>query len=276
MEQVLKTMLENVRAKSPLVHNITNYVTVNDVANVLLAAGGSPIMSDDANDVEDITSICGGLNINIGTLNKNTIPSMFLAGKKANALGHIVLLDPVGAGASRLRTDTANRLMQEVRFDAVRGDISEVKTLCTGSGSTKGVDADAVDAVTEANLDNGVQLVKTFAAQTGCIITVTGAIDLVSDGERCWCIRNGRAEMSRITGTGCQLSALMTAFLVANPDRKLDAAAAAVCMMGLAGEIGWANMQPGDGNSTYRNRIIDAIFNMTGDALEEGAKYELR
>ena len=276
MEQVLKTMLENVRAKSPLVHNITNYVTVNDVANVLLAAGGSPIMSDDADDVEDITSICGGLNINIGTLNKNTIPSMFLAGKKANALGHIVLLDPVGAGASRLRTDTANRLMQEVRFDAVRGNISEIKTLCTGSGSTKGVDADAVDAVTEANLDNGVQLVKTFAAQTGCIIAVTGAIDLVSDGERCWCIRNGRAEMSRITGTGCQLSALMTAFLVATPDRKLDAAAAAVWMMGLAGEIGWANMQPGDGNSTYRNRIIDAIFNMTGDALEEGAKYELR
>ena len=276
MEQVLKTMLENVRAKSPLVHNITNYVTVNDVANVLLAAGGSPIMSDDADDVEDITSICGGLNINIGTLNKNTIPSMFLAGKKANALGHIVLLDPVGAGASRLRTDTANRLMQEVRFDAVRGNISEIKTLCTGSGSTKGVDADAVDAVTEANLDDGVQLVKTFAAQTGCIIAVTGAIDLVSDGARCWCIRNGRVEMSRITGTGCQLSALMTAFLVANPDRKLDAAAAAVCMMGLAGEIGWANMQPGDGNSTYRNRIIDAIFNMTGDALEEGAKYELR
>ena len=276
MEQILKTMLENVRAKTPLVHNITNYVTVNDVANVLLAAGGSPIMSDDADDVEDITSICGGLNINIGTLNKNTIPSMFLAGKKANALGHIVLLDPVGAGASRLRTDTANRLMQEVRFDAVRGNISEIKTLCTGSGSTKGVDADAVDAVTEANLDNGVQLVKTFAAQTGCIIAVTGAIDLVSDGERCWCIRNGRAEMSRITGTGCQLSALMTAFLVANPDHKLDAAAAAVCMMGLAGEIGWANMQPGDGNSTYRNRIIDAIFNMTGDALEKGAKYELR
>ena len=276
MEQILKTMLENVRAKTPLVHNITNYVTVNDVANVLLAAGGSPIMSDDADDVEDITSICGGLNINIGTLNKNTIPSMFLAGRKANELGHIVLLDPVGAGASRLRTDTANRLMQEVRFDAVRGNISEIKTLCTGSGTTKGVDADAVDAVTEANLDNGVALVKTFAAQTGCIIAVTGAIDLVSDGERCWCIRNGRAEMSRITGTGCQLSALTTAFLVANPDRKLDAAAAAVCMMGLAGEIGWANMQPGDGNSTYRNRIIDAIFNMTGDALEEGAKYELR
>lgn len=276
MEQILKTMLENVRAKTPLVHNITNYVTVNDVANVLLAAGGSPIMSDDADDVEDITSICGGLNINIGTLNKNTIPSMFLAGKKANELGHIVLLDPVGAGASRLRTDTANRLMREVRFDAVRGNISEIKTLCTGSGTTKGVDADAVDAVMEANLDDGVALVKAFARQAGCIIAVTGAIDLVSDGERCWCIRNGRPEMSRITGTGCQLSALTTAFLVANPEHKLEAAAAAVCTMGLAGEIAWANMQPGDGNSTYRNRIIDAIFNMTGDTLEEGAKYELR
>ena len=273
---MLGTCLDQVRKAVPLVHNITNYVTVNDVANILLACGGSPIMSDEPEDVEDITAICGGLNINIGTLNKNTIPSMFLAGKKANELGHIVLLDPVGAGASRLRTDTANRLMREVRFDAVRGNISEIKTLCTGSGTTKGVDADAVDAVTEANLDDGVALVKAFARQAGCIIAVTGAIDLVSDGERCWCIRNGRPEMSRITGTGCQLSALTTAFLVANPEHKLEAAAAAVCTMGLAGEIAWANMQPGDGNSTYRNRIIDAIFNMTGDTLEEGAKYELR
>ena len=276
MQQVLKTMLENVRAKTPLVHNITNYVTVNDVANVLLAAGGSPIMSDDADDVEDITSICGGLNINIGTLNSRTIESMLKAGKKANALGHPVVLDPVGAGASALRTGTAYRLLDEVRFTVIRGNISEVKTLASGSGSTKGVDADAVDAVTEANLDDGVQLVKAFAQRAGCIVAVTGAIDLVSDGARCWCIRNGRAEMSRITGTGCQLSALMTAFLVANPDHKLAAAAAAVCMMGLAGEIGWANMQPGDGNSTYRNRIIDAIYNMDKETLDKGAKYEIR
>lgn len=107
MEQVLKTMLENVRAKSPLVHNITNYVTVNDVANVLLAAGGSPIMSDDADDVEDITSICGGLNINIGTLNKNTIPSMFLAGKKANAPRPHCPARPRGRGREPPAHDTA-------------------------------------------------------------------------------------------------------------------------------------------------------------------------
>ena len=273
---MFQEMLENVRGKCPLIHNITNYVTVNDCANMVLACGASPIMSDDQSEVEEITTICGGLNINIGTLNKNTIPSMFLAGKKANELGHIVLLDPVGAGASRLRTDTANRLMREVRFDAVRGNISEIKTLCTGSGTTKGVDADAVDAVTEANLDDGVALVKAFARQAGCIIAVTGAIDLVSDGERCWCIRNGRPEMSRITGTGCQLSALTAAFCAANPDKPLEAAAAAVCAMGLAGEAAHSRLSRLDGNATYRNYIIDAVYNMTPEQLEEGARYEMR
>ena len=119
----------NVRAKSPLVHNITNYVTVNDCANMVLACGASPIMADDAAEVEDITTICGGLNINIGTLNSRTITSMLLAGKKANQLGHPVVLDPVGAGASRLRTDTAFRLLRDVKFTVIRGNISEIKTL---------------------------------------------------------------------------------------------------------------------------------------------------
>lgn len=267
--------MDQVRKTVPLVHNITNYVTVNDVANILLACGASPIMSDDADDVEDITSICGGLNINIGTLNKNTIPSMFLAGKKANELGHAVLLDPVGAGASGLRTRTAVKLMDEVKFDVIRGNISEIKTLVLGSGSTKGVDADVADCVTNENLEQTIAYVKAFAAKTGSIIAVTGAIDLVSDGTACYVIRNGRPEMGKITGTGCQLSGMMTAFVTANPDNKLEAAAAAVCAMGLAGEIGWSRMEPGDGNAAYRNRIIDAIFNMDGAALEEGAKYEL-
>lgn len=273
---MLKKCIENVRNKVPLVHNITNYVTVNDVANILLACGASPIMADDLEDAEDITSICGGLNINIGTLNKNTIPSMFLAGKKANILGHKILLDPVGAGASKLRTDTAVKLMKEIKFNAIRGNISEIKTLALGSGSTKGVEADVADAVTETSLDNAVAFVKAFAKEAGCIAAVTGAIDLVADEDKCYVIRNGRAEMGKITGTGCQLSGMMTAFLVANPDNELEAAAAAVCAMGLAGEIGWSNMQPFDGNSTYRNRIIDAIYNMDGETLEKGAKYEVR
>lgn len=273
---MLKDCLDNLRSNGALVHNITNYVTVNDVANVILACGASPIMSDDIDDVEDITSICGGLNINIGTLNGRTIPSMLAAGKKANELGHKVLLDPVGAGASRLRTETALKLMKEVKFDVIRGNISEIKTLANGSGTTQGVDADVADAVTEENLDASIAFVKMLAEATGSIIAVTGAIDLVSDGKKCYVIRNGRKEMGKITGTGCQLSGMMTAFLTANPDNTLEAAAAAVCTMGLAGEIGWSHMQEGDGNSTYRNRIIDAVYNMTGAQLEEGAKYEIR
>ncbi len=273
---MLGNCIENVRRTTPLVHNITNYVTVNDVANVLLACGGSPIMSDEPDDVVDITSICGGLNINIGTLNKSSIEGMFLAGKRANELNHMVLLDPVGAGASKLRTDTAVKLMDEIKFTVIRGNISEIKTLALGSGTTKGVDADVADAVTDETLDNAVKFAKDFAKKSGSIVAITGAIDLVADGERCFVIRNGRPEMGKITGTGCQLSGMMTAFLVANPDNLLEAAAASVCTMGLAGEIGWSNMQDGDGNSTYRNRIIDAIFNMTGDILDKGAKYEVR
>lgn len=273
---MLGNCIKNVRTTTPLVHNITNYVTVNDVANILLACGGSPIMSDEPEDVEDITSICGGLNINIGTLNQRSIEAMFRAGKRANELGHVLLLDPVGAGASALRTNTAVKLMEELRFDVIRGNISEIKTLALGSKTTKGVDADVADAVTEENLDGAVAFSKDFARKAGCIVAVTGAIDLVSDADTCYVIRNGRKEMGKITGTGCQLSGMAAAFLAANPENKLEAAAAAVCAMGLAGEIAWERMQEGDGNSTYRNRIIDAVYHMDAEILDNGAKYEKR
>lgn len=273
---MLGNCLKNIRNIVPLVHNITNYVTVNDVANVLLACGGSPIMADEPEEVEDITSICGGLNINIGTLNKRTIKSMFIAGKKSNELNHILLLDPVGAGASKLRTETALNLIKELHFDVIRGNISEIKTLALGSGTTKGVDADIADAITEDNLDNSIKFIKEFAKSKNCIIAITGKIDLVSDGDKCYVIRNGQPEMSRITGTGCQLSAMITAFTIANSENKLEAVTAAVCTMGLAGEIALSRMQKGDGNSTYRNRIIDAIYNMDEKTLNQGAKYEIK
>ena len=273
---MLGSCLETVRKTTPLVHNITNYVTVNDVANALLACGGSPIMSDEPEDVEDITSICAGLNINIGTLNQRSIEGMFRAGAKANELGHTVLLDPVGAGASALRTNTAIRLMESIRFQVIRGNVSEIKTLALGSGKTRGVDADAADTVTDRNLGDMVAFAKAFAAKTGAIAAITGAIDLVADANVCYVIRNGRPEMSRITGTGCQLSGIATAYAAANPENRTEAVAAAVCLMGLAGEIAFARMQLGDGNSTYRNRIIDAICNMDAETLNRGAKYELR
>ena len=273
---MLGNYLDEVRKKAPLIHNITNYVTINDVANMVLACGASPIMSDEPTDIEEITSICQGLNINMGMLNPRKIESMQKAGKKSNELGHPVLLDPVGAGASALRTNTAVKLMKELKLTVIRGNISEIKTLALGSGTTKGVDADVADKVTDETLDDSIRFVKNFAKESGSIVAVTGAIDLVSDGEKCYVIRNGRPEMGQITGTGCQLSGMMTAFVAANPDNQLEAAAAAVCMMGLAGEIGWSRMVEGDGNSTYRNRIIDAIYNMTGEILEKGAKYEVR
>ena len=264
---MLKTAFENLRSRSPLIHNITNYVTVNDCANMVLACGASPIMADDAAEVEEITAICGGLNIIIGTLN---------SGKKVNQLGHPVVLDPVGAGASRLRTDTAFRLLREVQFTVIRGNISEIKTLASGAGTTKGVDADVADKVTEENLDSAVAFAKAFAARTGAVVAITGAIDIVADAQKAYCIRNGNAMMSSITGTGCQLSALTAAFVTANPDHPLEAAAAAVCAMGLAGEVAHQRLTPQDGNATYRNYIIDAIYNMTPEQLEKGANYEVR
>jgi hydroxyethylthiazole kinase len=269
-------MMENVQKFHPLVHNITNYVTVNDVANVLLACGGSPIMSDEPADVEDITSICGGLNINIGTLNQRSIEGMFLAGRRAGSLGHPIVLDPVGAGASALRTETACRLLDELNISCIRGNISEIKALVSGSTTTRGVDADIADQVTEENLAETVKFTKQFAEKTGAVIAVTGAIDIVADSEKAFIIRNGNAMMSSVTGTGCQLSGLTAAYLTANPDHKTEAAAAAVSLMGLAGEIAYERLSEQDGNSTYRNYIIDAICRMTPSMLEAGAKYEVR
>ena len=273
---MLETMLKNVREKCPLIHNITNYVTVNDCANVVIACGASPIMADDKEEVAEITSICAGLNINIGTLNSRTIESMLIAGKRANELKHPVVLDPVGAGASRLRTETARKLLDEVKFTVIRGNISEIKTLAFGNGTTKGVDADVADKVTEENLDEVVAFAKAFAEKTGAVAAITGAIDIVADENNAYCIRNGHPMMSSITGTGCQLSAMTAAFVTANPGHPLEAAAAAVSAMGLAGEIAHQRLTPLDGNSSYRNYIIDAIYQLTPTQLKEGAKYEMR
>ena len=269
-------MLHNVRRKCPLIHNITNYVTVNDCANIVLACGASPIMADDREEAAEITAICSGLNINIGTLNSRTIASMLIAGKRANELCHPVVLDPVGAGASRLRTETAMKLLEEVKFSVIRGNISEIKTLACGSGTTKGVDADAADQVTEENLDGVISFAKAFARKTGAVIAITGAVDIVADSEKAYCIRNGHPMMSSITGTGCQLSAMTAAFVTANPEQPLEAAAAAVSAMGYAGEIAYSRLTETDGNATYRNYIIDAIYNLTPEMLEKGAKYEVR
>ncbi len=272
---MLKECLENVRRTAPLIHNITNYVTINDVANVLLACGARPIMSDEAEDAAQITSVCAGLNINLGQLHKTGVEGMLRAGKRANELGNPVVLDPVGVGVSDFRRETAGRLLKEIRFTAIRGNASEIRALAEGRKTAGGVDADAWDAVTGGRLERDAAFAKAFSAQTGCIIAMTGRLDLVADASRCFLIRNGKEQMSRVTGTGCQLSGLMAAFLASNPGKALEAAASAVCTMGLAGELAFDRMREDEGNATYRNRIIDAVYLMTGEELERGARMEL-
>ena len=271
---MLKECIDNLRKKAPLIHNITNYVTVNDVAKIIIACGASPIMADEIEEVEEITSICNGLNINIGTLNARTIPAMMAAGKKAQELNHVILLDPVGAGASTLRTNTALKLMEQIKFTVIRGNMSEIKALHQQGGDSRGVDVCEADKVTEDNLQETARFLQQFSRLHGCIVAVTGAIDLVTDGEQVYALRNGRPEMGQITGTGCQLSGLMTAYLAANPEKPLEAAVTAVAAMGVAGETAFVHMKEYEGNSTYRNRIIDAICHMDGKTLENLAKVE--
>lgn len=273
---MLGEMLFNVRQKSPLVHNITNYVTVNDCANILLACGASPIMSDESEEVEDITSLCGALNINIGTLNRSTIPAMFSAGARAKALGRPVLLDPVGAGASPLRTETALRLLREVRPTVVRGNLSEIKALAGAGENTHGVDAAEADVITADTLDRCVKFAEAFAQKNKTITAITGAIDIVTDGCHTFCIRGGHPMMSRITGTGCQLSAMTAAYLAANPGETLNAVAAAVAAMDICGLRAFSRMTTHDGNNAYRGYIIDEVFLLTPEELERSGDYDLR
>ncbi|MGN0194164.1 MAG: hydroxyethylthiazole kinase [Pseudoramibacter sp.] len=265
------------RKTHPLIHCITNYVTVNDVANVILACGGSPIMADEMDEVQDITSICQGLTLNIGTLNHRTVQSMLAAGKKAKELGHVVVLDPVGAGASPLRTRAAALILEEVEPDVIRGNISEIRALANHSGKARGVDADAQDAVNADNLDSVLAFLQAFAKKTGSVVAATGAMDLVCDGSRAYIVENGRPEMSQITGTGCQLSGLTAAFAASAPAaERLDAVAAAVCTMGAAGEIAYEHLAPYEGNATYARRIIDAVNHMDEADLNREARYERR
>lgn len=271
---MLGSILENVRRTRPLVHCINNYVTANDCAMIVLACGASPIMADEPEEAEEIAARCRGLCLNTGTPDARRAASMLAAGKRANALGLPVVLDPVGAGTSRFRTELVRTLLGEVRFAVIRGNVSEIRVLAAGTDAAGGVDADA--AVTEGNLASLTAFAMEFARRTGAVAAMTGAIDVVTDGKTAYLVRNGHPEMRYVTGAGCQLSALTAAFAAANPERPLEAAAAAVCTMGLAGELAYRRMKPEDGSASYRNYIIDAVRNMTPERLEEGADYEMR
>lgn len=272
---MLGKMLDNVRKTSPLVHNITNYVTINDCANIVLACGASPIMANDEAEVEEITALCKGLNINIGTLNRQTIPAMLKAGKKANELNHPVVLDPVGVGASTLRKDTVNELINNIQFAAIRGNISEIRALALGCGSLRGVDADTSFDISDDTLASMIEFAKELAGKLNTIIAISGAIDIVTDHSTAYCIHNGHPMMRSVTGAGCMLSAMTAAYLAANPDSPLEATAAAVCTMGVCGEKAYSRLSTEAGNATYRGYIIDAVYRLTGSELNNSSRFKI-
>lgn len=272
--ELLGECVRRVRAAVPLVHCITNYVTVNDCANALLACGGSPIMSDEPEDVADITSICGGLVLNIGTLNRRSLEGMAAAGARATELGHPIVLDPVGAGASRMRTEAAANILDTMAVTVVRGNMSEIKALAGAASATRGVDVDPADAVTDENLASSCAFARNLAEKLGCVVVITGAIDIVADAGRSAAIRNGVALMGRMTGAGCMLSAVSGAYVAASPGDALMAEVAAVAGEGLAGEVAASRMGELDGNGSFRTYLLDALCNLSAAQLAAGARVE--
>ena len=267
---LISRLLNTVRATSPLVHQITNYVTVNDCANIALAIGASPVMADDIEEVEDITAIASALVLNIGTLNQRTIKSMIIAGKKANEVGIPVIFDPVGAGASKLRNKATLAILEQVNVAVLRGNSSEISYVAGLSAATRGVDASEADAAVD-----GAEVAKKVASKYGCVTAITGAIDVISDGQRTVLVHNGHPLLSRVTGTGCMTTVLMGAFAAAAGSSTdfdyLAAATAAIVCMGVAGELAYEKAGD-DGTGSFRTILMDSINCLNQETVERMAK----
>jgi hydroxyethylthiazole kinase len=255
--------LRRVRERKPLVHNITNFVVMNYTANALLACGASPVMAHAAEEVEEMVSLAGALVLNIGTLSPPWVQAMLKAGKRANALHVPVILDPVGAGATHLRTDSARRLIEGLSIQVIRGNASEIISLAgeKSGARTKGVDSvHTVDQVTE----NAVAL----ARELRTTLAITGAVDLITDGERVFRVMNGHEMMGHVTGTGCTATVMIGAFLAVTPD-PLEAATTGLSYFGLAGEKAAArSLSPG----TFQIALLDALYEIKEEDLRAGAK----
>jgi len=270
-------MFEKLEKNPPLIHNITNYVTVNDCANVVLAAGGAPLMADDIEEVEEIVSISSALYINVGTLNQRTVESMIISGKKANELNIPVILDPVGMGASKLRIDTVNRLIDEIKISVIKGNMSEIKSIYKNCHNSGGVDVKEEDIISVNNIEENVLFAKKVANKLNCIIAITGPIDIVSDGNKQYSIHNGHEMMSKVTGTGCMTGSVIGTYCGANKKSLLDATILAIATMGLAGELAYKKVESNnEGTASFKRYLIDNISLMNGKILKEGAKIENR
>lgn len=259
MLETIASSLLAVKKNRPLVHQITNYVTVNDCANITLALGGSPVMADDLDEAADMASLAQALVINIGTLNARTIASMLAAGKKARERGIPVILDPVGIGATKLRTDTVKSIIAAARPTVIRGNMSEIKCLAGLDVAIKGVDSIADE-------QQGELVAQALAKQLKCIIAITGKQDVISDGTRTALVDNGHELLSKVTGTGCMATALVGTYCGSIADSYVGTVAGIVTM-GLAGELAEHALTTGDGIGMFKVRLFDAISNLTPEII---------
>lgn len=268
-------LLCSLKEKKPLVHHITNYVTVNDCANITLAIGASPVMADDIKEVRDMVSLASSLVLNIGTLNSRTVESMLEAGKRANELNIPVILDPVGAGATRYRTETAERIMSEIKLAVIRGNLSEIKTLYGIKAQTKGVDTSESISTKADELTEIKEIARDFANKFSTVAAITGAIDIITDGKTLYSVTNGHKIMSKITGTGCMCTSIIGSYLGAG-DNNLLAALAGVVSMGIAGEIAYENLNKNyEGTGSLKAGIIDSIYRLSKEEIMvRGKIYE--
>ena len=251
------------REKKPLIHNITNYVVMNYTANALLAMGASPVMAHAQNEVEDMVSFAGALVLNIGTLTDDWIASMVKAGIKASALGTPIILDPVGSGATPLRTNSAKQIIDQTKIRVIRGNASEILSLRHENSKTKGVDS--IHSVDEA-----ADTASILAEELQTTLAITGPVDLITDGQRVVRVSNGHPLMGYVTGTGCTATTAIGAFLAVDSD-PVSATATALAFFGLAGEVaGQSASAPG----SFMIQMLDALYTITPDELREGCKIE--
>jgi hydroxyethylthiazole kinase len=250
--------LRTLRARRPLVHQITNYVVMNETANATLAIGALPVMAHAPEEVEEMVSYAGALVLNIGTLSTPWIEAMLLAGRAANAAGVPVVLDPVGAGATSFRTETAKRILDQVDVAVIRGNAGEVATLIGEPAEMRGVDS--LGAASPAE-----EIARSAAAALGCVVAVTGPVDRISDGERGFRAANGHALLGMVTGTGCMSTAITACFLAAKPDAPLEAATEALAAYGVAAEDAAAGA---NGPGSFHAALYDGLYNLDPDTLD--------
>ncbi len=256
--------LAAIREKKPLIHNITNYVVMNYTANALLAMGASPVMAHAQNEVADMVSFAGALVINIGTLEDAWIASMKKAGKKASELKTPIILDPVGSGATALRTNAAKSIIKETRLSVIRGNASEILSLRHEDSKTKGVD-------TIHSVDEAAQTATILAQELDTSLAITGPVDLITDGRRVIRVANGHPLMGYVTGTGCTATVTIGAFLAVDDD-PVSATATALAFFGLAGEVAGGKA---DAPGSFMIQMLDALYTITPEELKRDCKIEV-